>query len=297
MLSKMLSKMRSSDFSCGICLKSFENNYHLQRHLNGKKQCKPPDKDGRVDPFQCKFCEHTFANQSNLDRHLNVSKKTACYILGTLKVSSVSNTVINNIEKIEQMVNENMTPILTPTPILKPTPIPQMITVNNTNTKCHGFEYVYMIRLREFVRLNENTYKIGKTTRAPNERMGNYPKDSEVIVFIQVEDCHEMELRIMREFSKKFIRRADYGDEFFEGEVEEMKKVFLHITNSHGGAVHVQVENHHETELKIMRDFCKNFVQVIDWGEEYREGDIQQMRSILLQIMDDYKKQMCIKVK
>lgn len=39
-------------------------------------------------------------------------------------------------------------------------------------------EYVYLVREREFLRLNEPTFKVGKTKNEPNSRLGGYPKGS-----------------------------------------------------------------------------------------------------------------------
>ena len=44
--------------------------------------------------------------------------------------------------------------------------------------------YIYLIRLREFVRLKEETYKIGRTTKTANNRLSKYPKDSERILSV-----------------------------------------------------------------------------------------------------------------
>ena len=84
-------------------------------------------------------------------------------------------------------------------------------------------EFIYLIREREFIRLNENTYKIGRTKQEPNKRLSGYPKNSEVIVFIRVFDCDIMETTLIKVFKKKFIHRKDYGREYFEGDKDVMR--------------------------------------------------------------------------
>lgn len=54
-------------------------------------------------------------------------------------------------------------------------------------------QYIYLIREREFIRFNEQTYKVGKTKNDPNTRLSGYPKGSEVILFELVLDCDMIE--------------------------------------------------------------------------------------------------------
>lgn len=93
--------------------------------------------------------------------------------------------------------------------------------------KTTELQYIYLIRPREFLRLNESTYKIGKTTQHPNNRLGTYPLGSEICVVFSVTDCHEMEKRLIRRFKQLFIHRKDYGAEYFTGSVYHMKMVIL----------------------------------------------------------------------
>lgn len=86
-------------------------------------------------------------------------------------------------------------------------------------------EYIYLIRTREFIRLNEPTYKIGKTKQLPNNRLSGYPKGSEVILFITVENCDMVEDKLIKKFLKKFTQRSEYGREYFTGEISLMCKI------------------------------------------------------------------------
>jgi hypothetical protein len=83
-------------------------------------------------------------------------------------------------------------------------------------------QYIYIIREREFIRTNEAIYKLGKTKRTPNERCGGYPKHSDVILFIKVSDCDDLETLLIREFKLKFKHLPDYGNEYFEGDCDDM---------------------------------------------------------------------------
>lgn len=91
-----------------------------------------------------------------------------------------------------------------------------------------GKHYIYLIRLREFVRSSESIYKIGKTTMEPNRRLAGYPKGSEVLLFIQVSNCHSLEKDLLLQFQSKFIHRTDLGSEYFSGNPDEMMKLIIH---------------------------------------------------------------------
>ena len=88
---------------------------------------------------------------------------------------------------------------------------------------------VYMIREREFSRLNENTYKIGKTSRDLNSRMSGYPKGSEVCLFVNVKNYDVIEKIMIKKFKKKFVQKKEYGTEYFNGNPELMKNVINKI--------------------------------------------------------------------
>jgi hypothetical protein len=89
---------------------------------------------------------------------------------------------------------------------------------NNSNSG----QYVYIIREREFIRLNQYVYKIGKTTQEPNTRLAGYPKGSEVLVFITVNNCHEVEKKMIALFCKQFTQEKQYGREYFMGDAYKM---------------------------------------------------------------------------
>jgi hypothetical protein len=87
--------------------------------------------------------------------------------------------------------------------------------------------YVYLIQEREFIKTGENIYKIGKTTQTRSDRFRQYPKGSNLILHIKCENCHDLERILLNEFSEKFILREDIGKEYFEGDLNEMKKLLI----------------------------------------------------------------------
>lgn len=89
--------------------------------------------------------------------------------------------------------------------------------------------YVYLLQEREFIRLEEDTYKIGKTTQKPNSRLSGYPKGSKVIIFFEVDNCHEIEKQLIEEFDENFEHMSEYGREYYSGNLKEMKQLFGQI--------------------------------------------------------------------
>jgi len=92
--------------------------------------------------------------------------------------------------------------------------------------------FVYLIREREFIRLDEHIYKLGKTTQLPNSRLQGYPKSSQVVLFIDVFDCHKTEKKLISAFDNLFTHRKDIGREYYEGDLNAMKRTFFNIIDS-----------------------------------------------------------------
>lgn len=82
-------------------------------------------------------------------------------------------------------------------------------------------DILYIIQLRESIRLCEDVYKIGKT-KDIYKRAKQYPKGSKVMMVIEVEDCNISERDVLNAFKVKFKQRRDLGTEYFEGKLNEM---------------------------------------------------------------------------
>jgi hypothetical protein len=80
---------------------------------------------------------------------------------------------------------------------------------------------LYIIQLRESIRLGEDVYKIGKSKKM-HTRIKQYPKGSKVIMLIEVDDCNICEKNVIKDFKMKFKQRRDLGTEYFEGNINEM---------------------------------------------------------------------------
>lgn len=89
-------------------------------------------------------------------------------------------------------------------------------------------EYIYLIREREFCRLNEETYKIGKSKNIDN-RIRQYPKNSELLLIEKVKNCDKIETLLINLFKINFQQRKEYGNEYFSGNSIEMRKLIKSI--------------------------------------------------------------------
>tara|TARA_B110000014_G_C19786083_1_gene408573 strand:+ start:146 stop:550 length:405 start_codon:yes stop_codon:yes gene_type:complete len=88
-------------------------------------------------------------------------------------------------------------------------------------------DHVYLIQEREFIRLNEETYTVGKTSESLEKAMNALPLGSRLIYFCNVSDCHNVFRNICNTFDHLFERRIEYGNTYYTGELETMKKEFL----------------------------------------------------------------------
>lgn len=82
--------------------------------------------------------------------------------------------------------------------------------------------FIYLIREREFIKTNEEIYKIGKTINIKH-RMPSYPKDSRLYICFFCPTCiDEVEKFVISLFDVKFKKRIDIGSEYYEGDAGKM---------------------------------------------------------------------------
>jgi hypothetical protein len=61
-----------SDRVCGTCGMRFEYPYLLERHINGKRKCKPID-NSRSN-FHCQYCNNNYASKYSINNHQKICK-------------------------------------------------------------------------------------------------------------------------------------------------------------------------------------------------------------------------------
>lgn len=96
------------------------------------------------------------------------------------------------------------------------------IPSNENENESQPLEFIYLLREREFIRLNEETYKVGKTTQPRLKRFDQYPNGSEVLFFRCIKDCNKIESIVIQELKKSFKIMKCYGNEYFNGNFYDM---------------------------------------------------------------------------
>ena len=84
--------------------------------------------------------------------------------------------------------------------------------------------YIYLLQEPRFIQTNEFVYKVGKTKQENLTRFNQYPKGSVLLLQTVCSNCDLMEVNIIKLFKTKYIRRKDIGNEYFEGNLNDMKE-------------------------------------------------------------------------
>jgi hypothetical protein len=93
-------------------------------------------------------------------------------------------------------------------------------------------EFIYLIKEREFIKNNEEIYKIGKTKQMALKRIKDYPKNSILLLYIITNDCDKKEKQIIQKFKEHFIHKKDIGNEYFLGDYNHMINIILSIISN-----------------------------------------------------------------
>lgn len=93
--------------------------------------------------------------------------------------------------------------------------------------------YIYLLQEREFIKTNENIFKIGMTKRENTKRFNQYPKGSILLFQVICQNAHLVEKEIIKEYKTKFIQRNDIGNEYFQGNFEDMISLMYSIRNKY----------------------------------------------------------------
>ena len=84
-------------------------------------------------------------------------------------------------------------------------------------------EGIYLLHTRELYTLNLNIYKIGRSHTLDN-RMKQYPNGSKIIFSMKCSNSKMCEAKLIKLFKEKFIQKLFYGNEYFEGNKNAMKR-------------------------------------------------------------------------
>ncbi len=93
-------------------------------------------------------------------------------------------------------------------------------------------EYIYLLQTREFIKTNENIYKIGKTKQENLKRIGNYDNGTILICQFKCNDCDKIERELIKLFREKYELQKDIGNEYFKGKCDDMRDdIYNYIKN------------------------------------------------------------------
>lgn len=94
-------------------------------------------------------------------------------------------------------------------------------------------ENIYIVHTREFIALEEDVYKIGRTKRDIINRLAGYPKGSVLKFCRTVTNCAKVEKEIKNVLKKKHKQREDLGQEWFEGNYDSIEEIVDEIIVRH----------------------------------------------------------------
>jgi len=118
-------------------------------------------------------------------------------------------------------------------------------------------QYVYLIQEREFIKTSENIFKIGKSKQENNKRINQYPKQSKLLLQIVCDNCDILEKELIISFKNKYNHRKDIGNEYFEGDFEDMIKNFFYIRNNIDDIINYEKIEKEKTQEELNRELLK----------------------------------------
>lgn len=223
---------------CQQCLATFTLKHNLKRHV--EKRCRNiPVSSQNVTPgsqnvSQLYDVEITFNNafvrQTNSNRYECVRCKKqisckskryhydiACNGLNVLQCKYCKTMLTSSKNKSlhqKKCVNNK------PASSIQSTHTPSSTTAP-ARPNVSALTHIYLIREREFIRMNESIFKLGRSSNIKN-RCGSYPKNSEIVIILQVGDSVQVEKELLKQFKQLFSQRRDIGEEYFAGDKAHM---------------------------------------------------------------------------
>ena len=203
-------------FKCTKCCKLFSCQSNLDAHVNKKKPCFLEKVNENC--INCDFCNNSFSTQSNLNRHIKrcIAKKNPELLLK--QIENMKKLLQKKDDIIQELRNDSHS---------------NKIESEDSNNSYEHFEssknikndnYIYIIKVREFIKTNENIYKVGRTDKGFSKRVKSYPKGSVVMCIVKVPNSKKYETALKKSFNLLFKRRKDIGHEYYEANYQDMYK-------------------------------------------------------------------------
>lgn len=150
---------------------------------------------------------------------------------------------------------------------------------------------IYLVHEREFIRLEENTYKIGRTSQKGLLRFNGYPKKSELYLNIPSNDVIEDEKNIKKLFKEKYKQQTLYGEEYFSGDVDSMIEDIENYLVSANAGFRTNIERPNRHSYTRSEQNIINFVEHIktDKPDWYVPGKFMAKSLFAKMYNDKYK--------
>lgn len=221
-------------FLCNRCNECFSSAAFLKKHHKKKIPC----------DLICKMCDKKCTDRFAYSRHIKKCepKEYTKDEIEKLKNNSTNDKDCNNNNVSDESKSNTVSGNLlqnTTAPVDKPVDTDSNICVNindidtfisnvinDVKRQRIDSNLVYLIKLND-----KKVYKIGKTDRTIRERIQDYPSDAELYLTEKVSNNTEVEKVIKEVFKNIFKQRRDLGFEYFEGDINNMCRVFKNITS------------------------------------------------------------------
>jgi hypothetical protein len=221
-------------YKCELCNKEFNKKYNYTMHINRKKIC---ISDSQIIETIFKLKENNINLVEKIKKLEDENK-----VLKKMEEGNIILKKDNDILKKDNDIlkEENCTmkvQIKEKQELLNYKDITikdlNMNVKTNKNTKDNNDdikikliqEYVYIIRESDFVQLNKDIYKIGRTSKEnPEDRFQKFRKGIEIVAFFKVNNSIECENKMIKCFSNhpNIIKKTEYGKEYFQGDINEL---------------------------------------------------------------------------
>jgi hypothetical protein len=222
------------DFMCSKCDKTFSWKSSMSRHEVKCNGC---------PSLQCPICLKVFTSKHRKYEHKkNVKCKSLADENNLLKDEGIKIKFENNLLKREGIKIKKEFKLLLSKSELRRV---ETVKIEQDNHKaeivnlnlikqveaCDFDGMIYLLKEREFIKSKESVYKVGRTA-CIDKRMKKYPKGSYLILCLVCKNTYEVEKLLLTTLNLKYLKRKDFGSEYFEGDVLEMMSDISSLVNN-----------------------------------------------------------------
>jgi hypothetical protein len=140
-------------------------------------------------------------------------------------------------------------------------------------------EYIYLIKEREFIKTEEEIYKIGRSSQYNAKRINQYPNGSIILLIIFCGNSEEIEKFLIIEFKKLFKQRRDIGLEYFEGCFLKMRDV---ITENVKKLDNITIDKFKKETQYELNKRIENIESLISERKK-RNSELEQLKKKLIE--------------